>query len=35
MRQITKDSINAFLNADKFTKQNMYVEVLPMILMQY
>lgn len=29
MRQITKDSINAFLNADKFTKQNMAVEVLP------
>jgi len=29
MRQITKDSINAFLNAEKFSKQNMYVEVLP------
>jgi len=29
MRQITKESINAFLNADKFSKQNMYVEVLP------
>jgi hypothetical protein len=29
MRQITKESINAFLNAEKFTKQNMAVEVLP------
>lgn len=29
MRQITKESINAFLNAEKFTKQNMSVEVLP------
>ena len=29
MRQITKDSINAFLNARKFNKQNMSVEVLP------
>ena len=29
MRQITKESINAFLNAKKFTKQNMVVEVLP------
>tara|TARA_S200002703_G_scaffold26985_1_gene23139 strand:+ start:1186 stop:1482 length:297 start_codon:yes stop_codon:yes gene_type:complete len=29
MRQITKESINAFLNAKKFTKQNMCVEVLP------
>ena len=29
MRKITKQSINAFLNAEKFTKQNMCVEVLP------
>ena len=29
MRKITKESINAFLNAEKFTKQNMAVEVLP------
>ena len=29
MRQITKESINAFLNAEKFNKQNMAVEVLP------
>ena len=29
MRQITNDSINAFLNARKFNKQNMSVEVLP------
>jgi len=29
MRQITKESINAFLNAKKFNKQNMAVEVLP------
>lgn len=29
MRQITKESINAFMNANKFNKQNMSVEVLP------
>lgn len=29
MRKITKESINAFLNAKKFNKQNMSVEVLP------
>lgn len=29
MRQITKESVNAFLNAKPFTKQNMTVEVLP------
>lgn len=29
MRQITKESINAFMNASKFNKQNMSVEVLP------
>ena len=29
MRQITKDSINAFMNAKKFNKQNMQVQVLP------
>jgi len=29
MRQITKESINAFLNAKKFNKQNMSVQVLP------
>ena len=29
MRQITKQSINAFLNASTFSKQNMVVEVLP------
>ena len=29
MRQITKDSINAFMNAKKFNRQNMSVEVLP------
>ena len=28
MRQITKQSIDAFLNAKKFSKQNMLVEVL-------
>tara|TARA_R110001606_G_scaffold253096_1_gene400841 strand:+ start:74 stop:394 length:321 start_codon:yes stop_codon:yes gene_type:complete len=28
MRQITKDSINAFLNDSEFCKQNMIVEVL-------
>ena len=29
MRQITNDSINAFMNAKKFNRQNMSVEVLP------
>ena len=29
MRQITKESVNAFLNARKFNKSNMSVEVLP------
>ena len=29
MRQITRDSINAFINAQKFNRQNMQVEVLP------
>lgn len=29
MRQITKESINAFMSAKKFNKQNMSVEVLP------
>tara|TARA_R100000664_G_C2655606_1_gene74197 strand:+ start:262 stop:576 length:315 start_codon:yes stop_codon:yes gene_type:complete len=29
MRQITQDSVNAFLNAKKFKRQNMSVEVLP------
>ena len=29
MKQITNDSINAFLNARKFNRQNMSVEVLP------
>ena len=29
MRQITKNSINAFLNAKKFNTGNMQVEILP------
>lgn len=29
MRQITNDSINAFMNAKPFSRQNMKVEVLP------
>ena len=29
MRQITRDSINAFMNDKKFKKQNMKVDVLP------
>ena len=29
MRKITEQSINAFLNASTFSKQNMIVEVLP------
>lgn len=29
MRKITEESVNAFMNAKKFNKQNMSVEVLP------
>ena len=29
MRQITKDSINAFINAKEFKRDNTHVEVLP------
>jgi|TARA_R110000765_G_scaffold119767_1_gene214932 hypothetical protein len=29
MRKITKDSVNAFMNAQKFSQSNMQVEVLP------
>ena len=29
MRKITKESVNAFMNAKKFNRQNMSVEVLP------
>ena len=29
MRKITEESINAFMNSRKFSKQNMSVEVLP------
>jgi len=29
MRQITKESVRAFMNAEKFNKSNMSVEVLP------
>lgn len=29
MRKITEQSVNAFMNAKKFSKQNMVVEVLP------
>lgn len=29
MRKITKESVNAFLNANKFNKSNMSVKVLP------
>jgi len=29
MRKITEESVNAFMNAEKFSKQNMLVEVLP------
>jgi hypothetical protein len=29
MRAITNDSINAFLNANKFNRQNMSVEIFP------
>ncbi len=29
MKQITRESVNAFLNAERFSKSNMTVEVLP------
>ena len=36
MRQITRDSLNAFMNAKKFNKSNMSVEVLPNVtIMKY
>ena len=35
MRQITKQSVNAFLNAQKFNRQNMEVEVLPNVTILY
>ena len=35
MRQITKDSINAFMNAKTFKRQNMEVEVLPNVTILY
>ena len=35
MRQITKQSVNAFLNAKKFKKANMQVEVLPNVTILY
>ena len=35
MRKITKDSINAFMNAQKFKRQNMEVEVLPNVTILY
>tara|TARA_R100001460_G_scaffold105282_1_gene151775 strand:- start:362 stop:685 length:324 start_codon:yes stop_codon:yes gene_type:complete len=35
MRKITKDSINAFMNAKTFKKQNMEVEVLPNVTILY
>ena len=35
MRQITEQSINAFMNAKKFNKQNMSVEVLPNVTILY
>ena len=35
MRQITKDSINAFMNAKTFKRQNMQVEVLPNVTILY
>jgi hypothetical protein len=36
MRQITEDSVNAFMNARKFKKSNMEVEVLPNVtIMRY
>jgi hypothetical protein len=36
MRQITEDSVNAFMNARQFRKSNMEVEVLPNVtIMKY
>ena len=35
MRQITKDSINAFINAKEFKRDNTQVEVLPNITVLY
>ncbi len=35
MRQITQQSVNAFLNAQKFNRQNMEVEVLPNVTILY
>jgi len=35
MRQITQQSVNAFLNAQKFNRQNMQVEVLPNVTVLY
>ena len=35
MRTITKESINAFMNAEKFNRQNMRVEVLPNVTILY
>ena len=35
MRQITKDSISAFMSAKKFNRQNMQVEVLPNVTILY
>lgn len=35
MRQITKQSVNAFMNAQTFNKQNMEVEVLPNVTVLY
>ena len=35
MRQITKDSINAFMNAKTFKRQNMEVQVLPNVTILY
>jgi len=35
MRLITQQSVNAFMNAKKFKKQNMKVEVLPNVTIMY
>tara|TARA_R100001086_G_C11705795_1_gene222673 strand:+ start:285 stop:590 length:306 start_codon:yes stop_codon:yes gene_type:complete len=35
MRQITKDSINAFMNDKKFKRQNMQVKVFPHVTILY
>ena len=35
MRQITQQSVNAFLNAQKYNRQNMEVEVLPNVTILY